>query len=510
MSETTGKRLPPGWSTAELGAVGELICGQSPQSSSVNRDGEGSVYVSGPEQWDGAEIHTGKWTTSPARVVPSGTVFITVKGAGVGTVFPGIEAAIGRDIYAFRPDGAVTPGFIVQALRYTTSEIVRQAKGDIPGLSKTHILTHQIALPPLPEQERIASTVEERLSELDAGVVALERARAKLKQYRAAVLKAAVEGELTAEWREQNPDVEPASELLARMLAERRRRWEEAQLRKFEEAGKAPPRNWKSEYKEPAGPDTSNLPNLPHGWCWVTVDQCRELIQYGTSSKTNSDVAGIPVLRMGNIRVDGSLDHTDTKYLPCDHEEFPALLLKQGDLLINRTNSAELVGKTGLYRGLPSPCSFASYLIRVRLLLGVAPTIVAYALNGDMGRRWKKTVVTQTVGQANVNGTKLAGFVFPLSPEDEQAAITDLVEDQLSVIEHLGADLEGKLKTAQALRQSILRHAFAGQLVPQDPSDEPASELLKRIAVEREERARQARAAKAAGGPRKRGRRPKK
>ena len=100
------------------------------------------------------------------------------------------------------------------------------------------------------------------------------------------------------------------------------------------------------------------------------------------------------------------------------------------------------------------------------------------------------------VGQANVNGTKLAAFCFPLSPVEEQAAIVDAIEDQLSVIDHLERDLETRIKSAQALRQSILRHAFTGQLVPQNPNDEPASELLKRIAAEHEERARMLRAEK--------------
>jgi len=199
---------------------------------------------------------------------------------------------------------------------------------------------------------------------------------------------------------------------------------------------------------------------------------------------------------MGNIRTDGTLDLANLKYLPTTHEEFPALLLEAGDLLFNRTNSAELVGKTGQYRGEPSPCSFASYLIRVRMLAGAAPEIVAHALNSGFGRRWIKAVVTQTVGQANVNGTKLTSFAFPLPPFLEQAAIVEAVEDQLSVIEHLEGDLEAKLNSAQVLRQSILRHAFNGKLVPQDPNDEPASDMLKRITAEREERARQAAATK--------------
>jgi type I restriction enzyme S subunit len=201
---------------------------------------------------------------------------------------------------------------------------------------------------------------------------------------------------------------------------------------------------------------------------------------------------------MGNLTSDGRITVDDLKYFPIDHPAFPDRLLAQGDLLFNRTNSAELVGKTAVYSGLPAPCSFASYLIRVRPLLGILPAILMFSLNGGFGRTWIKKVVNQTVGQANVNGTKLAAFTFPLPPIAEQEATVEAAEDQLSVIDHLEADLDRKLKSATTLRQAILRHAFTGKLVPQDPNDEPASELLKRIATERESRTREAAAAKRA------------
>ncbi len=109
-------------------------------------------------------------------------------------------------------------------------------------------------------------------------------------------------------------------------------------------------------------------------------------------------------------------------------------------------------------------------------------------------------MVNQTVGQANVNGSKLAAFTFPLPPIAEQHAIVEAVEDQLSILGRLETDIDAKLKAAQSLRQAILRDAFAGKLTPQDPNDEPASELLKRIAAEREARARQATTAKRRNG----------
>ncbi|MFG0298548.1 MAG: restriction endonuclease subunit S, partial [Phycisphaerales bacterium JB047] len=200
-----------------------LVCGTSPTASAVNTEGKGTPYVSGPEQWDGAVLHMNKWTTEPKKVVESGYIFITVKGAGVGTLFPGQPAAIGRDIYAFKASDELDTRFVQHALQFTITDVIVQARGDIPGLSKPHILNHSINIPPASEQSRIADRVEELFTDLDAGIAALERVKRNLSRYRAAVLHAAVTGRLTEEWRkEHGPPEEPASELLERILEERR------------------------------------------------------------------------------------------------------------------------------------------------------------------------------------------------------------------------------------------------------------------------------------------------
>ena len=127
----------------------------------------------------------------------------------------------------------------------------------------------QLPIAPFTEQCRIVAKIEELFSDLDAGVAALERVKAKLKRYRAAVLKAAVEGKLTEDWRKKNRPKETGQQLLDRILQERRRKWEEEQLATYEKAGKKPPAGWKDKYKEPAGPDESSLAELPEGWCWA-------------------------------------------------------------------------------------------------------------------------------------------------------------------------------------------------------------------------------------------------
>ena len=352
-----------------------------------------------------------------------------------------------------------------------------------------------VLLPPLPEQHRIVAEIETQFTRLDASVAALRRAQANLKRYRASVLKDACEGRLVpteAELaRSEGRDYEPAAVLLERILAERRDRWESQEKKR-------------GKYKEPSAPDTSALPELPEGWASATVEQVSFRIQYGTSNKANSDPLGVPVLRMGNIQ-EGALDFSDLKYLPSQDTEVQKTLLAPGNLLFNRTNSPELVGKSAVYKeGHPTAC-FASYLIRVSFPQGCLPDYVCFFINSQHGRAFIAQVRSQQVGQANVNGTKLAAIPIPLPPLAEQRRIVAEVERRLSVIQQAEATVEASLARAGRLRQSILKQAFSGKLVPQDPGDEPASVLLERIRAEREAEAQAPAASN--GKPARRGRR---
>ncbi|NLE90006.1 MAG: restriction endonuclease subunit S, partial [Dehalococcoidales bacterium] len=322
-----------------------------------------------------------------------------------------------------------------------------------------------LPLPPLPEQHRIVSKLEELFSRLDAGVEALNAIKLQLKRYRQAVLKAAFEGKLTAEWREAHKgELEPASVLLENIKLERKK------------SGK---------YKELPPLDTSNLPELPEGWGWTRVGELGSLIQYGTSDKANEDSRGIPIIRMGNIQ-DGKLVLDNLKYMPYDYPELNDFLLHDGDILFNRTNSAELVGKSAVYNSSCPKAIFASYLIRIKLKAeNYLPEILSNYINSCYGRAYIGSVVSQQVGQANVNGTKLSLMPVPLFPLDEQKKVYEIINLCFSLADKIEEVLQRCLKQSDRLRQSILKTAFEGKLVPQDPSDEPAELLLERIKAER-------------------------
>jgi type I restriction enzyme, S subunit len=168
-----------------------------------------------------------------------------------------------------------------------------------------------IPIAPTNEQRRIVQKIEELFSKLDAGVAALERIRAALKRYRAAVLKAAVEGKLTAEWRARHPSKETGAQLLRRILDERRRKWEQEQRAKYAKSGRQPPKGWQAKYKEPTEPDTSGLTALPEDWCWATVEQIAE-VQGGIQKHPKRRPAShtFPFLRVANV-LRGRLDLTE-------------------------------------------------------------------------------------------------------------------------------------------------------------------------------------------------------
>ena len=295
-----------------------------------------------------------------------------------------------------------------------------------------------LPLPPFKEQERIREKVEELTSDLDAGVAALERVQAKLKHYRAAVLKAAVEGALV-------PTANPYP------------------IRRIGDAIESLGQGWSPKCESQAAADSET-------WAVIKTTAIQPLRYLEEHNKT----------------------------LPTSLKPRPRLELVEGDLLITRAGPRTRVGIACLVKRTRARLMLCDKAYRLRCKRDtLSPAFLEVVLNAPhIVTALDKLKTGINDSGLNLTQDRFSELLVPYPPLAEQEAIVEAVEDQLSVIEHLEADLEAKLKSAQALRQSILRHAFTGQLVPQDPNDEPAAELLKRIAAQREERARQAQTAK--------------
>lgn len=343
-----------------------------------------------------------------------------------------------------------------------------------------------LLLAPAAEQTRIVEKLEELLSDLDAGVAELKAAQRKLGQYRQSLLKAAVEGALTASWRAQHTPTETGAQLLERILTERRARWEAQQLAKFEAQGKAPPKDWRKKYPEPVRPDTEELPTLPQGWIWSNLDSLiDEGPQNGLYLPATQYGRGTPILRIDDYQIGWHRPRAALNMVDADRATVESYSLKAGDMVINRVNSMTHLGKSLNIDDRLDGVLFESNMMRLRLSNHMDAVYVSYYLGSDIGRSRLIRDAKWAVNQASINQQDVKRTPIPVSSQAEQKIIAEILQRQFDAIDNQFAAIDLGLKQSAAQRKNILKAAFSGQLVPQDPNDEPAAVLLERIRAQR-------------------------
>jgi type I restriction enzyme S subunit len=430
------------------------------------------------------------------------------------------------DILVFPENPYVSNRFLLY--RMLSPDFVRYANLRASGVQHPRVhyknlAKFPLALPPLPEQRRIVKAIETQFTRLDAAVTALERAQANLARYRASVLQAAVEGCLVPTEanlaREEGRDYEPADALLERILEARRARWEEERwqyeierakkkaaqaerkaaglpyyIRQLPEASwidrteeeYAPylPKTdrWKQKYDEPEPPDTEDLLELPEGWIWTSMEQLGEILGGLTkNSKRKRYPLRMPYLRVANVYAD-ELRLDEIKQIGVKESELDRVLLEKNDLLIVEGNgSIDQIGRVAIWDDSITPCVHQNHLIKVRLVLQQMAKYVLHWLLSIGGREQIIDVASSTSGLYTLSLSKVSRLPVPLPPLAEQHRIVEEVERRLSVVEALEEAVEANLTRAERLRQAILKTAFEGRLVPQNPDDEPASALMTRI-----------------------------
>ncbi len=489
------RELPEGWSWTSLGEVSS-----KPQYGWTTKGTEkGRVKLLRTTDIAGGSPH---WPSvpfcaedppEPAKYrLTNGDIVISRAGSvGVSALLqPPLPLAVFASyLIRFKVTG-VAPEYIALYLQTPDywKAISKSASGiAMPNVNAKKLAALSVPVAPSAEQPRIVTRVEALFAELDEGTAALKRAEVSLERYRASILKAAVDGRLTERWRSDNPPDETGEELLRRILRERRKRWEEEQLAAFATKSRKPPRNWKSRYKEPLAPDTSDLPALPDGWCWATVDQIGRVGSGITKGGTKREAArrAVPYLRVANVQR-GFLDLRVVKTIPASEDEVRRYLLASGDVLFNEGGDRDKLGRGCVWRGEIPECLHQNHVFRVRLFhRGCSPDLLSHYGN-SMGREWFFRKASQSVNLASINQTALRSLPVPLAPLREQDEIVRRLADWLGALERAGAAIGGQLRRAAALRQSILKCAFEGRLIPQDPDDEPAAVLLERIRAARE------------------------
>ena len=324
------------------------------------------------------------------------------------------------------------------------------------GYSRHFQFLKKFYLPVAPknQQKLIVDEIEKQFSRLDEAIANLKRVKANLKRYRAAVLKAAVEGKLTEEWRKQHPDVESASKFLKCILSERKRKWE------AEHPG--------NKYKEPAPPDTSKLPELPRGWVWTSFEQLIKESQNGLSKRSGDQGKPVFVLRLADV-IEGEICETDPRSIKLTSEELGKYLLKSGDLVCIRVNgSRNLTGRLIVFNS-NNKWAYCDHFVRFRIFNKyVSERFLDYFFDTEIARDFIEHNMVSSAGQNTVSQTTMFGVPVPLAPLEEQKKIIESIENMLSVTDNVNSYGEINLKRAERLRQSILKKAFLGKLITHD------------------------------------------
>ncbi len=480
--------LPPGWVMATLGAVVDLKVSQVGPTfgDTFTYVDIGSIENLTKRITDPKRIPKVEAPSRARQVLATGDVLVSMTRPNLNAVAlipPELNLAIGSTGFDVLRSKAAEPSWIfltVQSHNFVQA-MCRVVQGALyPAIRPQDIRTYSMPLPPLPEQRRIVAKIEELFAELDAAVVELERVRVNLKRYRASVLKAAVTGELTADWRAKQRSLEPASTLLERILTNRRTKWEADQLAKFQATGKTPPKDWQAKYPEPSKADTTTLPKLPDGWCWASVEQLG-MVQLGRQRSPGNVSKHFPTkyIRAANITEFG-LDLSDVLEMEFTPKERITFTLRAGDIILSEASgSPEHVGKPAIWRDELAGCCFQNTVLRLRPDYVASEYLLTVFLHFYRNKVFAQ--ISAGVGINHLSASKFSAMSVALPPLAEQEAIVLEVEARLSDVTAAEAVVSANLTRAARLRQSILKEAFAGRLVPQDPADEPAPALLERI-----------------------------
>ncbi len=502
------KSLPAGWAEASIGGICQPVSQRGP-----DRGKQTFSYI------DLASIDNQAKTVvapkllrveeAPSRAkqqVKSGDVLfsnVRVYLENIADVPEQLGDAIASTAFCvLRPAVGIESRYLYH---YATSkpfvlEVNSLARGNSPpSVQDADVTSQTLPIPPTAEQKRIVSKIDELFSSIEEGERALERVRKLVEHYRQSVLKAAVTGELTREEREQNGDqLESGEALLTRLLEARRETWEQSELENMRSKGQRPSNDrWRNKYEEPAGPDATRLHRLPSGWVWASLGQIGQPSGGLTKNQRRAGHALIrPYLRVANVYTN-RLDLDDVHEISVSEGELKRLTLQKNDLLVVEGNgSVGQIGRVALWDASISDCIHQNHIIKVRFRHDL---LAWYALIWCMspgGRALIEEVASTTAGLHTLSLSKVAALPIPLPTWQELELIRDEFERMESLVLTQQREIRGVAKTVNQLRQGVLKSAFLGSLVPHDPTDEPASVLLERIAAERATAAPKSRANK--------------
>lgn len=477
-SKTVG--LPTSWAVVKLGDIVENVKGKKPKSESKTKTASHTLPYVDIQAFEEGVV--GSWTDGVGcRLCHESNFLMVWDGARAGLVGKGMNGALGSTLVRINFPSMVN-NYAFYFLRSKYQQINTRAKGSgTPHVDPNLLWNYDFQIPPINEQRRIVAKIEELFSELDKGIENLKTARAQIKVYRQALLKHAFEGKLTAQWRAENKDkLETAAALLKRIQLKRAQRYQQ-QLADWEASGK---QGSKPKVPKPLSPlaaeELAKLPELPKGWIYSYLADLGDLGRGKSKHRPRNDprlFGGIyPFVQTGEVKAANRII-TQFSQTYSDFGLQQSKLWPTGTLCITiAANIAEtaFLGFDGCFPD--SVVGFSS------LKKTVAPEYVDFFIQAA---RTRIEAYAPATAQKNINLETLESLVVPYCGMYEQKQILDILEERFSIVYQLDQAITTSLQQTEALRQSILKKAFSGQLVPQDPHDEPASALLARIRAEK-------------------------
>lgn len=412
------------------------------------------------------------------------------------------EGSFGAFCSTLRSSKLISNKFVAYSLKTNDYKryIEKVSKGtNINNLKRDHLLHFRIPFPPLAEQHRIVNKIEYLFTIIEKGEEYLRNAHYQLKLYRESILQKAFTGQLTEQWRiEHQP--EPATAIV-KLLKDYRQKyykglinnWEEA-VSQWEEDGRVDrkptkPRALKN-FSSFTEKQIDELPELPNTWAWIKLGQISEIVGGVTKGRKLSGKKTVitPYLRVANVQ-DGYLDLIDIKEIEVLPEDVTKYQLEAGDVLYIEGGDKDKLGRGTVWKNELPICIHQNHVFRARMINRKInfPEFIAYNSQTQVAKGYFFNNAKQTVNLASINMTVLSELPVPLCSMEEQQEILDQLEKLFTKQDELNQTINSALRDAQNLRQSILKKAFEGKLVPQDLNDEPASELLKKIQKEKQE-----------------------
>jgi len=523
--------LPKSWVQATISDLGKVVSGGTPSTKENSYWGGNISWISPSDLTGYSNKHIDKGAksitldglkNSSATIMPAGSIHFSSRAPIGYTVISATDMTTNQGFKSLAPAQGIFNEYIYYYFKSAKQLAESKATGTtFKEISGTAFSKLPVPLPPTSEQHRIVTKIEELFSELDKGIEALKTARAQLKVYRQALLKHAFEGKLTAQWRAENPaKLETADALLKRIQQARAQRYQQ-QLAEWANQSPSVPLlqrgkptsaatssplssslahpplkkggrgDLKPKAPKPLPPLTkeelAELPELPEGWGWCKLGDFIESIDAGKSFKCDEREPRADEIGVAKVSAVtwGEYDESESKTCTDTSKENEAYLIRGGDFILSRANTIDLVGACVIARTVSKKIMLSDKTLRIRFD-GFSQEYFLQYLGSRFGRKQIMQLSTgNQESMRNIGQERIRSITVPICSVAEADAVIETLAAKLSEVDQLELTLAISLQQAEALRQSILKKAFAGQLVPQDPHDKPASKLLARIKAER-------------------------